>query len=217
MKKLIFSLFMLYGLIGYGQIPYIDVLTAPAMVTYAQALKNQQNKTNDNLSAIQRAQTAMMTQLGVANNLHDKVVRGLTEVSGTLNNALTVKEIYSSSLDIVNNTKDALDLAVGNPALTLFAIRSSHEFKRRALGLTAEVTRILTGGESNMMDAGERQKLLNYIHTEIRLLSATAYGVRYNMEYAKRYGIWNTLNPFRAWINQDTRIMQDIISQAKLI
>lgn len=217
MKKLTFSLLMLICVLCKAQTPYVDVLTAPAMIAYAEVLKSQQNKTNTNLSAIERGQVAVMGQLQVANNLHDRVVRGLTEVSGTLSNALTVKEIYTSSTDIVNNTRDAINLASGNPALTLFAIRSSEEFKRRALGMTADVTRILTGGDYNMMDAGERQKLLNYIHTEIRLLAATAYGVKFNMEYAKRYGIWNSLNPFRKWINQDTQIMHDIITKAKMI
>lgn len=217
MKRLIFSLTMLVCIVCKGQTPYVDVLTAPAMVAYAEVLKTQQNRTNNNLSAIERGQMAVMGQLQVANNLHDRVIRGLTEVSGTLNNALTVKEIYEASTDIVKNTREAIDLAVGNPALTLFAIRASDEFKRRAIGMTAEVSRILTGGDYNMMDAGERQKLLNYVHTEIRLLSATAYGVKFNMEYAKRYGIWNSLNPFRSWVNQDTRIMQDIIMKAKMI
>lgn len=158
-----------------------------------------------------------MGQLQIANDLHDKVLKGLTQVSGTLSNALTVREIYSASSEIVTNTQEAVRLAAGNPILTVFAVKSANEFKRRALSMSSEVGRILTGGESNMMDAGERQRLLNYIHTEIRLLGATAFAVKFNMEYAKMYGIWNSLNPFRRWVNQDVQIMNEIIQKANMI
>lgn len=218
MRRFLFSMIALFFVIySKAQTPYIDVLTAPAMVTYAEAIKGQQNKTNNNLSAIERGQVAVMGQLQVANDLHDKVLRGLTQVSGTLSNALTVREIYSTSQDIVTNTQEAIRIASGNPLLTVFAVKSANEFKRRALNMSAEVARILTGGESNMMDAGERQKLLNYIHSEIRLLGAVAFAVKFNMEYAKMVGIWNSLNPFRRWVNQDVQIMNDIISKSKMI
>lgn len=218
MKKLVFSIITLCSIyMTNAQTPYVDVLTAPAMIVYAEVLKGQQEKTNDNLSAIERGQLAVMGQLQVANNLHDKVLKGLTQVSGTLSNALTVKEIYSASNEIVKNTQEAINLAVGNPLLTIFAHKSANEFKRRALTMSTEVSRILTGGESNMMDAGERQRLLNYIHTEIRLLGATAFTVKFNMEYAKMYGVWNSLNPFRRWVNQDVQIMQEIIQKANMI
>lgn len=218
MKNLLFSVIgILCFLTSEAQIPYIDVLTAPAMVTYAEALKSQQQKTNNNLSAIERGQLAVMGQLQIANDLHDKVIKGLTQVSGTLSNALTVKEIYSASSEIITNTQEAVKLAAGNPLLTIFAIESSKEFKTRALSMSSEVARILTGGESNMMDAGERQRLLNYIHTEIRLLGATAFAVKFNMEYAKMYGVWNSLNPFRKWVNQDVQIMNEIIQKANML
>jgi len=218
MKKLLFSCAISGAVItgsAHGQIPYIDVLTAPAMLEYAGMLKKQQEETNGNLSAIQKGQVVVMGQLQVANDLHQKLVNGLTQISGTLRNALTVKEIYDCSTDVLASSKKAVELAAGNPALVLFATKASGEFRRRAIAMTVEVGRILTGGESNMMDAGERQKLLNYVHTEIRLLAATAYAVQYEMYYAKMNGVWNSLNPFRAWVNNDVAIMREIIEQAK--
>jgi len=172
-------------------------------------------KTNKNLGVLEKAQMAVVGQLQIANDLHQKVINGLTQVSGTLNNSLTVVEIAGSFADILSDTKKAAEIAAGNPALALFARKAAAEFKRRALAMTAEVASILTGGESNMMDAGERQKLLNYIHTEIRLLAAMAYTVRYEMYYARMNGVWNSLNPFRSWVNNDVGIMRDVIEQAK--
>jgi hypothetical protein len=216
MKKLIFFLTLLFsGVQIFAQTVYVDVLTAPAMITYSNGLKSQQEKTNTNLSNIQKGQVLVNAQLKVANDLHDKVLKGLTQVSQTLNNALTIKEIYSTSTDIVQDTKATIELAAGNPLLSIFAVNSAKHFKERAVLMTAEITRILTSGESNMMDAGERQKLLNYIHTEIRILGANVYMMKEAMYWAKMNGIWNTLNPFRAWVNQDKMIINDVLIRSK--
>lgn len=216
MKKLTFlGLCLLLGKASFAQTVYVDVLTAPAMVAYAEAIKEQQKKTNDNLTAIERGQLLVMGQLQVANDLQDKILKGLTQVSQTVNNAMTIKEIYQTSTDIIAETQEAAKIAASNPALVIFATQSANEFKRRALALTTEVSRVLTGGESNMMDAGERQKLLNYIWTEIRLMYACAYGVKHSMYWARQNGFWRSLNPFAAWVNQDVGIMRDVINRAK--
>ncbi|WP_035141844.1 hypothetical protein [Flavobacterium daejeonense] len=219
MKKrvLIITLLFVGGVKGFSQTVYVDVLTAPAMIAYSNTLKTEQNKTNTNLSNIQKGQALVASQLKVANDLHDKVLKGLTQVSQTLNNALTIKEIYSTSVDIINDTKQTIDLAAGNPVLTVFAVNSAKTFKERAVLMTAEISRILASGETNMMDAGERQKLLNYIHTEIRLLGANVYMMKESMYWAKMNGIWNTLNPFRAWINQDEMIIKSVMQRSKQI
>jgi hypothetical protein len=214
---LFFMLFILIGIKAKAQSVYVDVLTAPAMLVYSDALNTQQKKTNTTLSNIEKGQILINAQLKVANDLHDKVIKGLTQVSETLNNALTIKEIYSTSQDIINDSQEIAELAKGNPLLNVFAINSGKEFRRRALEMTAEIGRILTSGESNMMDAGERQKLLNYIHTEIRLLGATVFMMKESMFWAKMNGIWNTLNPFRSWINQDETIIKGIMMRSKEI
>lgn len=218
MKKIIcFISFGLIGVVSNAQTVYVDLLTAPAMLTYSATLKNQQEKTNKNLSNIQKGQLLVLTQLEYANSLHDKVLKGLTTVGETVQNALTIKEIYIVAKDIVDDTKSAIEFAADNPQYTVFAIQASKEFKTRSVNMTAEITRVITGGESNMMDAGERQKLLNYIHTEMRLIGATAYMVKQNMYWAKINGFWRTLNPLAAWKNQDSKIMREIINNAKTL
>lgn len=200
---------------SFAQQVYIDVLTAPAMVVYAEAIKGQQQKTNDNLSAIERGQLLVMSQLKTANDLQDKVLKGLTEVSGTVRNAMTIREIYRTTEDIIAEASEAIRIAADNPAYAVFATESANEFKRRASVMSAEVSRILTSGETNMMDAGERQKLLNYLHTELRLIYACAFGVKHSIYWARQRGFWRSLNPFAAWVNQDVGIMRDVINRAK--
>jgi len=197
-----------------AQTVYVDLLTAPMMSVYANQLEDQQEETNKNLSNIQKTQLLIQTQLDAANDLQKKIHKGLSEVSQTVTNAITVKRIYECSQDILDELSEALELASDYPVYLIFAKESAEEFQTRAVEMTAEVTRVLTSGDTNLMDAGERQKLLNYIYTEIRLLYGAAYGITHSIRWAVRRGFWKSLLPFSGWVNQDSRIMREVLAKA---
>lgn len=197
---------------------YFDVLTAPAMsITYAPLIKGQMTNTNDNLNAIKRGQLYLQTQLGLANDLQNKVLKGLQQVSGTVKNAVTIRQIYETSADIVSEMQEVVELASQNPQYSIFGYKSANIFRDRALGLYAEVSRILSEDERNLLDAGERQQLLNRVDRDLRILYAAAYGIHFSMKNAIRNGFWRSLNPFSVWVNQDVQIMRDIMRNAALL
>ena len=198
-----------------AQTAYIDMLTAPAMLEYSATLKKQLEKTNKNLSNIQKGQLLVAAQLKYANDLHDKVLKELTTVSETVQNAIVIKEIYEISNDIIEDTKEALKFAAGNPEYTLFVTESLKEFKYRSLNIITEITKVTTGGENNMMDSGERLKLLYSINTKMRLIGANVYMIKQNMYWAKMKGFWSSINPLEGWINNDAMLMKGIINDAK--
>lgn len=220
MKRIIlsFGLFVLFVPFPAVSQVYLDILTAPAMNTaYRSQIKSEMGKTNSNLSAIKRGQVYLQTQLGLANDLQDKVLTGLQQVSGTMRNALTVRQIYDTSADIISEMQEAVDIAADNPEFTIFAYRSAGIFRERALELYAEVARILQEDETNLLDAGERQQLLLRVFRDLKLLYAAAYGINFSMKTAIRAGFWYSLNPFKVWVNQDSRIMRDIIRNARYL
>ena len=148
MKRIIlsFGLFVLFVPFPAVSQVYLDILTAPAMSTaYRSQIKSEMGKTNSNLSAIKRGQVYLQTQLGLANDLQDKVLTGLQQVSGTMRNALTVRQIYDTSADIISEMQEAVDIAADNPEFTIFAYRSAGIFRERALELYAELAPYLTG------------------------------------------------------------------------
>lgn len=212
-RILFFMPLLLLGLYGRAQTVYVDLLTAPMMAIYANQLEEQQKETNKNLSNIQKTQVLIQTQLEAANELQKKIHKGLSQVSQTVSNAVTVKRIYECSQDILNELQEAVELASDYPAYLLFAKESATEFQMRAVEMTTEVSRVLTSSETNLMDAGERQKLLNYIYTEIRLLYGAAYGITHSIRWAVRRGFWKSLLPFSRWVNQDSRIMREVLAK----
>lgn len=218
MKKLIYFLFMMiFTNHLYGAIPYVDVLTAPNMLIQAAQLKDQQELTNENLSKIERAELLVLAQVKLANEYQNKIVKGLTEVSSLINDAFVVKDIYKSFERLASNTKKIKDFVVENPEFSVFALPAVNNFNYRLNNLTLEVTKILTPGEVNMMNAGQRRAALSDISVQSKLLASSAWSIHFSMEKAKRLGFWKAINPFRTWTNQDVRLMQDIIKRSRYL
>jgi len=197
---------------------YIDPAVAAATGAHAGVINKQLNTTNNNLTLIQRGQLAVTGQLVIVNDLQDKIYKGLSEVSAVVRNLLAIKDISEISTDIVRDVNKAMNLAGSNPVLLLFAEEGAREFKARATSLATEVTSFVTrGGSQNLMDSGERAKLLNRIVTEMTILRGIAYGMYRSMYWAKQRGILNSLNPYAGFINLDKRIADDIIRNAKYL
>lgn len=216
------AIFFFTGLLLYGaslkaQI-YIDPAVAAATAAHSGIINSQLNKTNDNLTLIQRGQLAVTGQLVIVNDLQNQIYKGLSEVSAVVRNLLAVKDIADISIDIVQDVNKAMDIAGSNPVLLLFAEGGAREFKTRATALAAEVSSFVTqGGKNNLMDSGERAKLLNRIVSELMILRGVAYGMYRSMYWAKQRGILNSLNPYAGFINIDKRIADDIIRNAKYL
>ncbi len=197
---------------------YVDPTTAAAMAVQSGTINGQLNRTNDNLTLIQRGQLAVTGQLVIVNDLQQQIYKGLSEVSAAVRSLLAIQDIAEISADIVTDVNKAVVLAQSNPALLLFAEGGAREFKRRGTALATEVSSfVLQGGLNNLMDSGERAKLLNRIRTELMILRGVAYGMQRTMFWAKQRGILNSLNPYAGYINIDKRIADDIIRNAKYL
>lgn len=219
MKKLsIFLTCLLSALQLKAQTIYVDPTTAAAMAVHTGVINGQLNTTNNKLTLIQSGQLAVTSQLAIANTLQQQIYRGLSEVSSVMSSLLAVKDIKDISSDIVTDANKAINLADDNPVLLLFAQQGANEFRNRASSLVTEVgTFVLQGGKTNLMDSGERAKLLNRIVNELMIIRGVAYGIYRTMYWAKQRGILNSLNPYAGFINIDQQIGDDILNSSKLL
>lgn len=201
-----------------AQAVYVDPTTAAAMAVHSGVINGQLNTTNNKLTLIQTGQLAVTGQLTAVNSLQKDIYKGLSEVSSIMTNLLAIKDIAEISSDIVTDVNKAASLAQSDPVLLLFAQQGATEFKTRATALAAEVsTFVLQGGQSNLMDSGERAKLLNRIVNELSIIRGVAYGMYRTMYYAKMRGILNSLNPYAGFINIDRQIGDNILQNAKTL
>lgn len=219
MRIIIFLLAMLGSIsTTHAQAIYFDPTVAAATYGHSSLMNDQLNKTNNNLTLIQRGQLAVTGQLIVVNDLQQAIYKGLSEVSSAVRSLIAIQDIAEVSADIVTDVNKAVTLAQSNPLLLLFAEGGAREFKRRGTALAVDVSAfVLQGGSGNLMDSGERAKLLNRIRTELMILRGVAYGMQRAMYWAKQRGILNSLNPYAGFVNMDLRIAGEIVSNSKLI
>jgi hypothetical protein len=218
MKKFLTLLFCLVARLGLSQELVVDPATSAAIAVNAGVINGQLNTTNDKLNLIQKGQLAVSGQLVIVNNLQNKIYQGLSQVASVINNLTTIKEIAECGSDIIKDVESSMTLAKSDPLLLLFAEQGARDFETRAATLSADVSAfILKGGTNNLMDSGERGKLLNHVAEQMRILRGIAYGMERAMYWAKMNGIFRALNPWAEWQNEDVRIANDVINNAKYL
>jgi len=196
----------------------VDPATSAAVAIDAATINGKLNTTNKNLTLIGEGQLAVTGQLTIVNTLQNKIYKGLSQVASIISNLQSIKDIAECGSDIVGDVGKAINYAKSDPVLLLFAEQGARDFEARSVTLAANVAAfVLKGGSSNLMDSGERAKLLNHIVSELRVLRGIAYGMYRAMYWANMNGIFRTLNPWATWQNQDIRIASDVLAHAKYL
>jgi hypothetical protein len=213
------QLFLLLILSGsaIGQV-YVDPAVAAAQAGHAVVINTQLNTTNERLTLIERGQLVITGNLTIVNNMQDKIYKGLSEVSSILTDLSNVTEIVRIGGAISSDLSDVMSLAKENPVLLVFAESNATLFQQRATSLALEVSSFaLKPGEQNLMDSGERAKIINQILNELMILRSYTYGMYRAMYFAQMKGLMKALNPFQGYINLDLQIANDIVRKRKIL
>ncbi|MES2060433.1 MAG: hypothetical protein V4456_00835 [Bacteroidota bacterium] len=217
-KKSILAIILCLGICNaYAQTLTIDPAVSAAIAVNAGVINGQLNTTNNKLDLIQKGQLAVTGQLVIVNDLQNRIYQGLSQVASVINNLATIKEIAECGTDIIKDVESSVMLAKSDPVLLLFAEQGARDFKARATILAADVSAFVLKGGNNLMDSGERGKMLNHIADEMRILRGIAYGMDRAMYWAKINGIFRSLNPWAEWQNQDVRIANEVLTNAKYL
>jgi hypothetical protein len=217
MKTLTILLFLFTCFRTNAQV-YVDPAVSAAQATHAAVINTQLNNTNERLTLIERGQLAVTGNLTVVNALQEKLYAGLTEVSAILTNLSSIREIARIANGISGDVRDIMDLARENPVFLVFAEQNAALFQQRATALALEVQQFaLKGGADNLMDAGERAKILQTILNEMLILRSYTYGMYRSMYFAGMRGLFRSLNPFQGYIEMDLAIMNDIIRKRETL
>lgn len=212
MKKYsIVLLVMTMGNIAYAQNTYIDPTTTIALKIYSDNLEKEQDKTVEQQTKLQQAQAWVGTQMVVANNIQNKILKGLSEVSGTLKNGIQVIDIYNEIDRCLQYSSDILTLTKDHPQFAVFGVRTSQKTYEQAIKLTTDVTDLLKPGELNLATAGDRYKLLFSVSQNVTMLKIWLLATKLNIERAIRLGWFQSINPFQGYINTDKSIVENIM------
>ena len=211
MKKFSISILFMAGSFAFAQNTYIDVTTTLALKLYSDDLENQQEKTLEQQTKLQQAQTWVSTQMAVANNIQNKVLKGLNEVSGTLKNGVQVMSIYNELDRCLQYSNDILILTSNKPQYSVFGIKATQKAYEQVIKLSTDVTDLLKPGELNLATAGDRYKLLFSVSQNVTMLKIWLLATKLNIERAIRLGWFQSINPFQGYINTDMSIVENIM------
>ena len=213
--RLLFLLLPLWGTGVFSQNTYIDPTVTAAMILYSENLKAKQNDVIDETSKLKDAQAWVGTQMVVANDIQNKILKGLKEVSGTLQNGIQVKEIYSELNKCYNYSSQVVQLASQHPQYAIFGVKASQKTYEQSLKIVTDVSDILASGELNLATAGDRYKILHNIPENVKNLKLWLLAIKLRLEKANRLGFWNSINPFAGYINTDKGIVENIMNRYK--
>lgn len=211
MKKFSITVLFFAASFSFAQNTYIDVTTTLALKLYSDNLENQQEKTIEQQTKLQQAQTWVSTQMAVANNIQNKVLKGLNEVSGTLKNGVQVVSIYNELDRCLQYSNDILTLTGDKPQYSVFGVKATQKAYEQVIKLSTDVTELLKPGELNLATTGDRYKLLFSVSHNVTMLKIWLLATKLNIERAIRLGWFQSINPFQGYISTDMSIVQNIM------
>ena len=146
------------------------------------------------------------------------IVRSLTQINEGLKDAIQVKMMAETVLNISSLSAEAFQLAADNPILFLFVEEYTGQAKARSLKLVTEVSSlVLKEGDNLLMNYNVRDELLNSVQRELQVILALVLAAKNSIYWAKTNGIIRSLNPYQSYINQDLRLINEIIIKQKML
>lgn len=215
MKKIMLSISLIISSLISAQNTYVDVTTTLALKNYADQMKTAQNKQAEELKNIERAKIAINAQLYLVEHIQSQVLKGLSEVSGTVSNAIQVKNIGHGLIEISTELANVGRLVRDKPQYAVFGRQSAEKAYEFAISASTEMKSLLQSGDLNLATAGDRFRLLNELEWKVKGMREWIFSIRYNLERAIRLGFWKAINPFQGYINTDKDIVQNIMLKYK--
>ncbi|MEB2786539.1 hypothetical protein [Algoriphagus persicinus] len=218
MKKLIFFLLFFMVVQAYSQTMVFDknhfmIVNANAAmrnvseIGYHQTLDIIKQNTDDiivNSSSLAMVQTM--------------IVNSLTQVNEGFKDAIQVKMIAETVLDISSISAEAFKLASDNPVLFLFTEEYTAQAKTRSIKLATEVSSlILKEGDNLLINYNVRDELLSTVQKELQVILALVLSARNSIYWAKTNGVIRSLNPYQSYINKDLGLINEIIIKQKIL
>jgi hypothetical protein len=143
---------------------------------------------------------------------------GLSNVNSALKNGLAVKNMAVIIADLIRYSVQMVEMAKAEPYLVLFAEDFGPQMKARSTRLALDVSGfVLKEGNNVLTDYNSRDLLLRKVTQELQIISALVYGAWKAMFWAKQRGIFKSLNPFDAFVNQDRQHVEDILREARYL
>ena len=158
----------------------------------------------------QNAQAKMAQVLLV----HEQIYQALYNVNSLFKNAKQLKYIYADLKECGKNLSKALRIGTQKPQYAIWGRKYYRDTSHKLNELRLMVFQILNeGGEKLLMDAYDREMLLDAFHFKIRMLNMSALTIINAIEYNESRSYIYSIPIFNTYIEQDKMIIEQIMQQ----
>jgi len=217
--KILFTLFLLVAFRqGRAQQYVIDYQHLQAVSQNATVRSSAEATHQQYLTKINDHIDALNVNVGSVVVAQTVIYQGLSNVNSALKDGLALKNMAVIIADMTGYINQALTLARDEPYLLLFAGRVADQMRVRSLALMNDVSGyVLKEGDNVLADYNARDQLMRKVTQHLQILDGLAYGAWKSMYWAKQRGLIAAATPFSAWVNQDKRLVSQIIQNAKYL
>jgi len=214
MKTTIFLLFFLF-LFSKGNAQQLvwDIGAVETLISNHSAQYSAFSTMRDNEGVISGLQQQIADKMVQVEYFSSKLYNSLKSVEAIVKTGKDI--IYAGDIaqDIGTYQKKMIDLAVGDPKLTIVAAKTELQLVSRTADMVNYIYQTaIVGTDVNLMDGKQRLDLLKHVIDELRNMRGLAYSICRQMKAAKRNGIFQTLMPgtFRYKDNSAALVQQTL-------
>jgi hypothetical protein len=197
---------------GYGQ---LNIGLLHQLVAESKSENDRQNEARNRQSvttANEEVNRSQMTRLKAK-------YRELQSRFKAVGLAIDAAQIGIEAIPVVNELirqqSVIYQLAADNPLLIVLAYQAEEDLAKRAGLLINFIYGIaLSIGDINQMKASDRKMLFAHVLNELKRIEGASKGLAVSMRYASRP---RSLNPFADFVNQDKRLVNEILRNAAIL
>lgn len=216
MDKLTIIFLLLLSFSTMAQTKQFDIPNVEAKVEQSKKLKTKHDDLRDNQIVSTATQTVAE---GEGKKFKDKVRdihARLIKIGGILRDAQKLAQALKIIDDILDYQGDIVGIVKDDPKLVVFAVSSQKLIVKRATNLSKFIGLIpLQYNDWNVISDTDRKDMIEHIITELRVIRGNAYGLKNQLKYASQYNYWSQLNPWQGYVNQDKRLVDEILNNTK--
>ncbi|MGV8135960.1 MAG: hypothetical protein AB2L20_12155 [Mangrovibacterium sp.] len=148
---------------------------------------------------------------------YEKIRSGLNSVGMLIEAGVLSLQAYPVLQEIRKTQSDIIDVVSNSPSLAFLAFESEAELTDKALSVIRFMTGIVISyGDINQMKPSDRKMILNHAMSELQAINSNSYLLLSFLRRAKRQQDMGNAE-FADWINEDQKIIRDILIKAKAI
>lgn len=194
----------------------VDPALTAAVIAGNTAEKNRMNSIEQLKEKINTTQAATTVVLKQIDNVQSKILKGLSEVNGAVSNLYQIKYCYNALQNVVKYEGMMIAEAKKNPVALAWAYKNQKYMYERALLAYSNIAGfVLKAGNDALMDSGQRTQLIYNILSELQVIEAYAIGSYFNVKRVVQAGVWQSLNPFKDYINMDKKAVREILQRVQ--